>query len=65
MGAKKLSQFSQIRKLIVALVGFLVIWVKDATGVELSQEWINNTVTLIIAALTILGVYRVPNEGKK
>jgi hypothetical protein len=62
---KKLSQFSQIRKLIVTLVGFLVLWIKDTTGVELSQEWIDNTVTLIIAALTIFGVYRVPNEGKK
>jgi hypothetical protein len=61
----KLSQFSRIRKLIVALVGFLAIWIKDTTGVELSQEWIDNTVTLIIAALTVFGVYRVPNEGKK
>lgn len=60
-----MSQFSQIRKLIVALVGFLVIWIKDTTGVELSQEWIDNTVTLIIATLTVFGVYRVPNKGRK
>lgn len=59
------SGLMNLRKLLAALVGFVVLLVKDSLGIELSQEWIDDTVGVLIALVSLIGVYWMPGPTPK
>ena len=53
----------QYAKLIAAVVGMIVLAVKQLTGIELGSDFTDKLVDLAIMALTAFGVWGVPNKG--
>ena len=54
-----MAKLAPYRKLVVALIGTLVVFLQQYYGVN------SEIVVVLISLATALGVYSVPNEGVK
>jgi len=60
-----METLAQIRKLLAALVGFLVLLLKENLDVEVGPEFADTLVEIAIALLALIGVFQLPNAKPK
>jgi uncharacterized membrane protein len=60
-----MQTLAQIRKLLAALVGFVIILLKENLGIEVGPEFADTLVEILIALLALIGVFHLPNDPPK